>query len=89
MTGCKGKVNFFMVFFKTSCLWTFKISSLLHALAVLDYLPKLSRVMGLVVSADFLHTFFIKMFLINIKWPNFYYSGSVASSSPALADKGK
>ena len=45
--------------------------SLLHTLAALDYLPKLRRVMGLVVSADFLHTFFIKMFLINIKWPSF------------------
>ena len=41
--------------------------SLLHALAVLDYLPKLRRVIGLVVSSDFLHTFSIKMFLINMK----------------------
>ena len=31
-----------------------------HTLAVLDYLPKLRRVMGLVVSSDFLHTVFQK-----------------------------
>ena len=31
--------------------------------------------MGLVVSADFLHTFFIKMFLVNIKWPSFTIGG--------------
>ena len=60
VTGCKGKVNFFIVSFKTSYPWTFKISALLHALAVLDYSPKLSGVMGLAVSADFLHTFFHK-----------------------------
>ena len=58
VTGCKGKVNFFIVpFKKTSCLGTFEISSLLRALAVLDYLPKLRGVMGLAVSADFLHAF--------------------------------
>ena len=49
--------------------------SFLHALAVLDYLPKLRRVIGLVVGADFLHTFFIKMFLINIKLPSFIIWG--------------
>ena len=31
--------------------------------------------MGLVVSVYFLHTFFIKMFLINIKWPSFTTGG--------------
>ena len=37
--------------------------SLLHALTVLGYLPKLKRFMVLAFSADFLHTFSIKMFL--------------------------
>ena len=61
-TGCKGKVNFFIVPFKTSCLGTFEISSLLRALAVLDYLPKLRGVMELAVSADFLHAFLHTIF---------------------------
>ena len=39
-------------------------SSLLHAWAVLGYLRKLKRGMGLVFTADFLHTFFMEMFLI-------------------------
>ena len=38
--------------------------SLLHALAVLGELPKLKRGMGLAFSADFLHTFSIKIYLI-------------------------
>ena len=63
--------------------------SLLHALAVLDYLPKLSRVMGPVVSADFLHTFFRKNVSYQYQMTKFYYCGSVVSSPPALADKSK
>ena len=44
--------------------------SLLHALAVLGYLPKFKKGMGLVFTADIHHTFFIKIFLIKypIKW---------------------
>ena len=38
-----------------------------HALSVLGYLPKLRRVMGLVLSSDFLHTFSRKTFLF--KYP--------------------
>ena len=49
-TGCKGKANFFMVSLKTFGLWNFKISRLLHALVVLDYLPKLRWVMGRVMG---------------------------------------
>ena len=65
----KNEVNFFMVSFKISTLWFFFefFKSLSHALAVLGYLPKLRWVMGLVFSADFLHTFSIKMFLF--KYP--------------------
>ena len=48
------------------------LKSLLHILAVLGYLPKLRKVMGLVSSVDFLHTFCIKIFLIKcpVKWPS-------------------
>ena len=38
-------------------------SSFLHALVVLHSLPKLKSSMVLVFSADFLYTFFIKIFL--------------------------
>ena len=38
--------------------------SLLHALTVLGYLPKLRRVLGIVFISDFLHTFSKKEFLI-------------------------
>ena len=37
----------------------------LHVLAVLGYWQKLRRVMGLVSSVDFLHTFFKKIFSLN------------------------
>ena len=37
--------------------------SLLHALAVLGYLPKLKRGIGLAFSTDFQYTFSLKMFL--------------------------
>ena len=36
----------------------------LHAMAVLDYLPKLKSSLGLAFGAHFLHDFSIKMFLI-------------------------
>ena len=36
----------------------------LHAMAVLGYLPKLKRDLGLAFGAHFLHDFSIKMFLI-------------------------
>ena len=54
-------------------LWKILFSKVLFALAVLDYLPKLRRVMGLVFSTGFLLTFSIKIFLIKypIKWPSF------------------
>ena len=38
----------------------------MHALAILGYLRKLKRGMGLDFTAGFLHTFSIKMFLIKI-----------------------
>ena len=67
-----------MVSFKTSCLWTSKnFKSLLNALAVLDDLPRLRRVMGLVVSADFLHTFFHKNVSYKYQMTKFYYLESV------------
>ena len=50
----------------------------MHALAVLDYLPKLRRVMGLVVSVDFLHTFFHINVSYLYQMTKFYYFGSVA-----------
>ena len=48
-----------------------------HALAALGYLPKLRRVMGLVFSSDFLHTFSIKTFLFKypIKLSSLYIWG--------------
>ena len=51
-TGCKGKnkVHGIMVSFKTSSLWSLlEFSKDLHALAVLGYLLKLRRVMGLIL----------------------------------------
>ena len=66
-TGCKGKVNFFMDFLKHLVYSHLKFPKSFACLAVLDYLPKLRMVMRLVVSADFLHAFFIKVSLINIK----------------------
>ena len=52
----------------SDCCGLFKnFKSLLHVLPVLGNLPKVRRVMGLAFSADFLHTFCIKMFLI--KYP--------------------
>ena len=48
--------------FSWSLLKYLIFKSLLHALTVWGYLPKLRRVIGLVFSADFLHTFFQKFF---------------------------
>ena len=42
----------------------FRKNFLMYAIAVLDYLPKLSRGLGLAFGAHFLHDFCIKMFLI-------------------------
>ena len=41
----------------------FILNNLLHAMAVLGYLPKLKMALGLLFSAYFKHTFSIKMFL--------------------------
>ena len=62
--GAKEKIK---LTFSGSLLKYVIFKSLLYAFAVLGYLPKLTRVMGLVFSADILHTFSIKMFLI--KYP--------------------
>ena len=58
--GAKEKIK---LHFSWSLLKYLIFKSFLHVLAVLGYLPKLRRVMGLVFSADFLHTFSKKMFL--------------------------
>ena len=50
----------------------------MHTLAALGYLPKLRRVMGLVVSADFLHTVFYKNVSYQYQMAKFYYLGCVA-----------
>ena len=42
----------------------FFISSKKHAMAVLGYLPKLKRSLGIAFGADFLHDVSIKVFLI-------------------------
>ena len=65
----KNQVNFFMVSFDISSLWSLlKFQSLLLALTVLGYLTKLKRVIGLVLNTYFQHSFSMKMGLI--KWPN-------------------
>ena len=59
-TGFKRKNKGLLKFsFKASCFF-FKF---LHAVAVLGYLPKLIRGLGIVFSAHFWHDFFIKEFL--------------------------
>ena len=58
--GAKEKIK---LNFSWSLLKYLIFKSFLHVLAVLGYLPKLRRVMRLVFSADFLHTFSKKMFL--------------------------
>ena len=63
----KNKVIFFKAFWK---FWkfSFKISDLqknsLHVMVVLDCLIKLNRDLELTLGANFLHVFFIQMFLI-------------------------
>ena len=73
----KNQVNFFMVSFEISSLWSLlKFEKSFACLAVLGYFPKSRRFMGLVFRTDFLHSFSIKICLINWpndsnKWPNF------------------
>ena len=63
--------------FSWSLLKYLNFKGLLHVLAVLCYLRNVRRVMGLVFSADFWHTFSKKIFFI--KWSDqVYYLGSVA-----------
>ena len=68
--GTKLKIE---LAFSWSLLKYLIFKSLLHLLAVLGYLTKLRRVMGLAFSADFLHIYSIKIFLIKypFKWPSF------------------
>ena len=69
-TGSKGKIKltFSWSLLKHLVYGLFsKFENILHALAVLGHLPKLRRVMGLVFSPEFLHSFSIKMLFINIK----------------------
>ena len=73
-TGSKGKIKltFSWSLLKHLVYGLFsKFENILHALAVLGHLPKLRRVMGLVFSPEFLHSFSIKMLFINIKWLTF------------------
>ena len=47
-------------------------------MAVLFYLPKLKRSLGLACGANVLHDFSIKMFLIySIQWHNFFPSQNI------------
>ena len=51
--------------FSWSLLKYLIFKTFLHVSAVLGYLPKLRRVMGLVFSVDFLHTFFKNFLSLN------------------------
>ena len=51
--------------FSWSLLKYLIFKNFLHVLVVLGYLPKLRRVMGLVSSVNFLHTFLKKIFSLN------------------------
>ena len=61
----KGKINFCIVSFKTSCLRSLlKFQKSFAYIGCFGLFTKVRRHMGLIFSANFLHTFFIKMFLI-------------------------
>ena len=64
----KTKVNF-KTFWQSSFKTSYFQKNFLHAMAVLSYLPKLKRSLGLVLGAYFLHDFSMKMFLI---WYSIY-----------------
>ena len=60
----KNKVNVFKAFLQSFFKLSYFQKNLLHAMAVLDYLTKLKRGLGLASGAHFLHDILIKMFLI-------------------------
>ena len=60
----RNKVDFLKAFSRSFFKISFFPGNFLHAMAVLVYLPKLKRSLGLGLDAYFLHDFSIKMFLI-------------------------
>ena len=70
----KNQVNFFMVSFKTCCLWSLlKFQKSFTCIGCFGLFTEIKKGYETVYefSADFLHTFLMKMFLIHINWPSF------------------
>ena len=62
----KNKVDFFKAFLQSSFKVSFFYNNFLHAVAVLKYLPKVKRSLGLAFGAHFLHDFSIKFFSVTL-----------------------
>ena len=61
----KNKVRFFIAFWQSSFKMSYFQNNFLHAMAVLGYLPKLKRGLGLAFGTHFPHVFSVEVSLFN------------------------